>query len=68
MKQALARLSWSLWVDCPECDDETINLSDVDTDDAIAKAIFNNKWDALIGYEVECPYCGKTFAIEKVEY
>jgi ribosomal protein S27E len=67
MKQAIALLSWSLWVDCPECDDETICLCD-GSDNTIAKAIFNNNWDNLKGHEVECPYCGKTFAIEKVEY
>lgn len=65
----IALLTWSLWIECPWCD-ESIDLSDIDHgyDHRFAHAIFNNDWAAVNGSDVSCPSCEKEIIIEKVEY
>lgn len=67
MKKSRANLSWSLWIDCPECE-ESFDLVDHDDESDIAMEIFNNKWDSLKGYEVMCPECEAEFEIEAIDY
>jgi hypothetical protein len=64
-----AQLEWSLRLTCPNCE-EDIDLADGDHDaeNRISCAIFNNKWDDLRGYEIECQKCGHEFELESVEY
>jgi hypothetical protein len=64
---AKARLTCHLWIDCPNCDD-TIDLLDEDPDYVISNALFNNKWDDLKGYEVNCGCCDHDFVIDEIEY
>lgn len=64
---SIANLSWSLYVECPECKQD-FDVSDQDSEYVVAKAIFNNKWDDLIGYEVVCPHCQHKFELTGVEY
>lgn len=66
VKSEIAYLSFSLDVTCPYCEKDE-DISDDDSDGIIARAIFNNNWHELEGYEVTCT-CGETFLIEKVEY
>lgn len=68
-KPPIANLNWSLYVHCPKCD-EANDLAEPqhDTEASIARYIFNNAWDTLRGWEVECEHCGHEFIIEKVEY
>lgn len=67
VQMTTAYLEWSLHVECPNCE-ETFDLVDQDHESRIANRIFNNAWDKLEGYEVECPHCQHEFQIEKVEY
>jgi uncharacterized protein (UPF0212 family) len=64
-----ARLSWSLYVDCPKCD-ESFDVVDVDSDsdNIIAMKIFNNKWDEVPGCGLTCPHCEHEFEIGVVDY
>jgi hypothetical protein len=62
-----AQLHWSLTVTCPTCDHST-DLSNPDDDYIVAKAIFNNAWDDLKGYEVTCANCKTEFTVDQVEY
>jgi C4-type Zn-finger protein len=65
----VGRLSWELYVDCPECD-ETFDAVDVDAENdyVIAKQIFSNNWDAVAGCDITCPSCGHEFQMGRVEY
>jgi hypothetical protein len=65
----IAILDWSLHVDCPKCDKSNdLARARHDPENRIAAAIFQNKWDTLQGWEVECEHCCHEFTIEKVEY
>ena len=65
----VAQLDWSLYVDCPSCD-ESFDLADTDhdTDYTLSKKIFNNQWDRVKGHEVTCPHCNHEFTLGGVEY
>lgn len=63
----IAQLSWELEVECPGCHN-CFDLESQDNEGVIAKAIFNNKWGDLKGYEAKCPICGREFFIDEVEY
>ena len=64
-----ALLDWSLHVDCPKCNESNdLARANHDTENDIAQAIFNNDWDKLNEWEVECEHCGHEFKIERVEY
>lgn len=65
----VATLEWSLYVDCPKCQ-ESNDLADSehDPDNEISRHIFMNDWDGLNDWEVTCKHCGHEFKIEKVEY
>lgn len=69
MKSAVANLNWHLFVVCPHCD-KTIDLvdSDYNCEGDISVPIFNNKWEDLEEFEVECEHCKQTFEISEVEY
>jgi hypothetical protein len=67
VKKPLAQLHYSLYVNCPHCD-ELMDLSEKDPDYIIVYALFNNCWDDLNGYDTVCPKCGTDFQIEKVIY
>lgn len=64
-----ARLSWSLYVDCPKCT-QPFDVVDVDAnnDNIIALMIFNNKWADVPGHDLTCPHCEHEFEIGAVEY
>lgn len=62
-----AYVEWSLGIECPSCNQE-FDLANCDEDGEIAKSIFSNNWDRLIGRQVECIYCNNKFKIGKVEY
>ena len=65
-------LSFSVYADCPYCD-ETIDLADVhDDDNLLAGAVFGSKdepckWDD-IEIEYICPHCEKEFILGKLVY
>ena len=63
----IANLHYSVNAYCPHCKTYT-DIAKDDPDNIVSNAIFNNKWDALNGYEVICEECHKPFEIEKVEY
>lgn len=65
-----AWLNWSLHVERPHCDGDSIDLASIDSDNdySISRHIFSGEWDKLQDYEVECPHCLKEFQLEKVEY
>lgn len=64
-----ARLDWSLYVDCPKCEESNdMAGSEHDSEHQIAKHIFSNAWDKLDGWEVTCSGCGNEFKIKTVEY
>ena len=67
VKEPLAFLYFSLYVNCPHCD-ERMDLSENDPEYIVANALFNNRWDDLNGYDTVCPKCGTDFQIEKVVY
>ena len=62
-----AVLSWSLYATCPHCN-ETMDLADIDDDNAVPSALFTNRWGDLADYEVACRGCSRYFEIEGVEY
>lgn len=68
--KAVAFLDWSLEVECPKCklDIDLVQYEADHGENDIANRIFNNRWDDLIGYDIECPHCRHDFKIEKVEY
>ena len=65
----IAMLSWSLTVKCPMCG-TAANLEQppYNDDPLITTAIFNNDWQKLHGYEIECGHCQHEFKIDEVEY
>lgn len=67
--QPTALLTWSLYVDCPKCR-YTNDLAQPhhDSEDIIAKHVFENNWNRLHGWEVKCENCGHDFKIKEVEY
>jgi len=66
--KSTAFLSYKVIIKCPYCDNE-FDLIDYHNDDSeISKPIFNNKWEELKDFEVECDHCEKDFLIEKLEY
>lgn len=65
--EACATLSWSLDVECPLCHLNN-DLSNDDDDGIVAKAIFNNRWDDLVGEIFTCQECGAEFKLSEVEY
>ena len=70
MTKTIAFLDWSLDVDCPNCN-ETVDLVRLEADagdNSISGRIFTNNWDALKGWDVECPHCKRDFKIDRVEY
>lgn len=62
-----AVLSWSLYATCPHCN-ETMDLADIEDDNAVPVALFTNRWNELVDYEVTCSGCGREFRIAGVEY
>jgi hypothetical protein len=62
-----ATLTCSLDVECPKCEKE-VDLLYEDEDNGVSRAIFNNNWGDLNGYEVKCPECGHEFTLDGVEY
>jgi hypothetical protein len=68
-QKPIANLSWSLTVDCPNCDCEN-DLSDPyhDAEHHISTHIFSGDWDKLNGLPVACESCLHEFTIDKVEY
>lgn len=65
----IAYLDWSLDVKCQNCkEDIDLVLYDSENDYGISKRIFNNAWDQLQGWRIECPHCANEFSIEKVVY
>lgn len=67
VKKPLAFLNFSLYVNCPHCD-ELMDLSENDFDYIVTNALFDNRWDDLNGYDTSCPKCDTDFQIEKVVY
>lgn len=67
--QPVARLDWSLHVDCPKCGrSNDLATGDHDPEYTVARAIFTNAWHELDGHEVTCIGCGHEFSIKTVEY
>lgn len=64
---ASAKLSASLFISCPQCD-QYFNLFDDDDAAIYLIQIFNNKWDQLKGEEATCPECDHEFTISEVEW
>jgi len=62
-----ATLRASLEIECPGCGHE-FDLFDHDDDGLYLRPIFNNKWDDLQGEDIECPKCGCSFILGKVEW
>ena len=64
-----ARLDWSLYVNCPKCDESNdLARAEHDCEHDIARRIFMNEWDKLAGWEVTCEHCGHEFLLGGVEY
>lgn len=65
----VALLDWSLYVDCPHCE-ESVDLveTDCDNDYSIANKVFSNKWDEVKGQTVTCPNCREQFELSGMEY
>lgn len=67
MKEASAQISWSLDIECPECEIE-FDLSEFDSDNLFGNAIFENRWEDVKGQEVCCPECNSEFKVKEIEY
>ena len=69
-EKPIAFLDWSLDVDCPHCEREVdlVRLEADAGDNSIAGRIFNNRWDHLKDWLIECPHCKHDFQIDHVEY
>jgi len=65
--KSMATLGWSLDMECPKCKVD-IDLSIDDDDCVYSRAIFNNKWDDLIGEEIVCKKCGHVFELGGITY
>lgn len=66
----IAFVDWSLDIDCPHCK-ESVDLVEYEGncgETTFANAIFSNRWDDLIGFDIECPHYKRDFQIDKVEY
>lgn len=69
MTQHVAKLNWSLYVECPSCKESNdIASPSHDRDNRISQRIFSNEWDKLKGYELKCEECGHEFELGSVEY
>jgi len=66
-KRSMATLRWSLDMECPKCKTD-IDLSINDDDCVYSMAIFNNKWDDLVGEEIVCEKCGHVFLLDGIFY
>ena len=67
---AIAFLDWQLEVECPHCKQE-VDLVQYEADigdNSISGRIFNNQWDDLKGWMIECPHCHNDFLLDSVEY
>ena len=68
MKSATLQFHYTLNLECPYCDAQ-IDFSGLPDHEAdISRLIFNNKWEAIDGMEMECNSCLKEFTIDKIEY
>lgn len=63
----IAYVDWSLDVECPNCK-ENVELSKQDDENSIARKLFSNQWDKIVGWEATCPYCKHEFIVDKVDY
>ena len=54
-------------MECPKCKTD-IDLSINDDDCVYSMAIFNNKWDDLVGEEIVCEKCGHVFLLDGIFY
>ncbi len=62
-----ASLSWSLYVECPNCE-EDFDLAEMDEEGFFSTPIFNNQWDDLKDEDVTCPNCEHEMQLGEVEY
>ena len=67
MKSQPAQLTWEVYVTCPHCEAQ-FDVASTDDHNELAARIFTNEWDALDGFETECPECGKEFEMGGIEY
>lgn len=70
MKEQKVRLSYSLFIDCPECG-QTVDLEELDGayGNIISKALFSSKWEELEGLEIKCSnlQCDCRFTVGKIK-
>jgi hypothetical protein len=58
----VGRLIWHLLADCPYCEKKfDVAVVDAESDYVIARLIFNNKWDAVLGCDLICSNCEYEF-------
>lgn len=67
---AIARLSATLDVECPYCENEfDIIHEEANNGDYIAvKVVFSSDWDDIKGHTVYCPKCQKEFTLDGLEW
>lgn len=59
--------TYTLDIECPYCK-AGIDLVSCDDEGFFANAIFNNKWDDLVGEEITCTECDKIIEVSEVSY
>ena len=64
-----ALLSWSLYVECPECGHD-FDASELDytNENTLANLVFSNRWGDADGHELTCPKCNHEFEIGGIDY
>lgn len=71
MKADTATFGFEIWLYCPHCE-ELVNLADIDSQDGLCELVFGTrnkppKWED-IGFDFDCPECGKETTLDKMEY
>lgn len=67
MKRTIPVLRASLTVSCPECG-KAFDLFNLDDPEGIVTMIFQNRWDEIPGFEIDCPECPATIQLDEVEW
>ena len=68
-KGPVAKINWSLDVDCPQCHAcNDIAAAHRDPDNIVGQLVFAGKWNELSGLHVTCDNCFHDFHVGSVEY
>ena len=67
MNKPKIRLNFSMWVNCPYCDND-IDVLDQDIDNLFSEPLFNNDLDKVKDYDIYCDQCDEHFKNDGIEY